>query len=159
MYAGELWPGLQYCRWNRQSPHSRWSRNFHHQDHPWRCSCHGREAWVSSSCPHPIFFFLSPPPPSCPVPSPLTSLLSRWTLSTNVWPACQGCVGGRASTALCLQALCLSSKLWFTEKAPKTEKCTKNGLIECFFVYLKISDYIEDAFFLPLAQNCTQGSA
>lgn len=94
----------------------------------------GRLGWV------PLVLtssFFSPPPPSCPVPSLLTSLLSRWTLSTNVWPACQGCVGGRASTALCLQALCVSSKLWFTAKAPKTEKCTKNCLIECFFMYFE----------------------
>lgn len=46
--SGELWAGLQHRRWYWQSPYSRWSRDFHHQDYPWRSSCHGWEAGVSS---------------------------------------------------------------------------------------------------------------
>lgn len=146
--AGELWPGLQHCWWNRQSPHSWWSRNFHHEDHPRRCSGHGREAWVSSSYPHIIFSFYSLHTPFLRPLFPLTSLLSSWTLSTNVCPARQCCVGGRASTALCLQALCVSSKLWFTGKEPKTETCKKNVIWSAFLCTLKISDYTGNDSFL-----------
>lgn len=45
--AGKLWAGLQHRRRYWQSPYSRWSRDFHHQDYPWRGSCHGWEAGVS----------------------------------------------------------------------------------------------------------------
>lgn len=45
--SGKLWAGLQHRRRYWQSPYSRWSRDFHHQDYPWRSSCHGWEAGVS----------------------------------------------------------------------------------------------------------------
>lgn len=134
--AGELWPGLQHCRWNRQSPHSGWSRNFHHQDYPRRCSCYGREAWVSSSCPHLVFFLSSSPVLSRPLSSNLPTL-SLNTLHQRVarLPGLrrrQSFYSPLPPGSLCFLKVmvhCKSTKDW--------KMHTKNCLIECFFVYFE----------------------
>lgn len=59
IFSGELWSGLQHCWRNRQSPHSWWSRDLHHQDHPWRSSCYGWAAGVSYRLPPAASYFFN----------------------------------------------------------------------------------------------------
>lgn len=154
--TGELGPGLQHCRWNRQSPHSRWSRNFHHQDYPRRCSCHGREARVSSSCPHLVSFLSSSPVLSRPLSSNLPTL-SLNTLHQRV----AGLPGLRRRQSfysplppgsLCFLKVmvhCKSTKDWKMHK--------KFVLWSAFLCTLKISNYTEDAFFSCHLLNIVHG--
>lgn len=45
--AGQLRPGLQHCRGNRQSPCGRRPQHFHHQNHTWRSCSSGWTAEVN----------------------------------------------------------------------------------------------------------------
>lgn len=153
--AGELWPGLQHCRWNRQSPHSGWSRNFHHQDNPRRCSCHGREARVSSSCPHLVFFLSSSPVLSRPLSSNLPTL-SLNTLHQRVarLPGLRrrkSFYSPLPPGSLCFLKVmvhCKSTKDW------KMHKKLSYWVLFCVLWRFLIT--LRRVFFLPLAQNCTR---